>query len=232
MFRSRSRSRFGSILIAVVVLLLLSTGSVAADTAPGGGGTFTQNGTSGEVYSSSCMPNGDDTTTCEERGLLVFTGRMTDSSSSAVHRNQVCAYLSTYTFDDETGELVGEPVFESGCGVDLAVSTLAVGKNLTSIRLAATTVEVYQYSCDENACEPGPGRDVRVVGTWTGFGPTSASKYRSSSDDGVCRSHESGKGSSREASFAGGVDGTTFGDETYASISSGKFTYRSRCLEI
>jgi hypothetical protein len=184
------------------------------------------------VWSASCTPNGDDTTTCEERGLSVFTGRMSDSISRATHRNQVCVYLSTYTADDATGELVGDPVFESGCAVDLAASTVTVGKNLTSVRLAATTIEVNQFVCDKEACEPGPSRDVRVVGTWTGFGPTYTSKYRSSTDDGVCRSHESGKGSSREASFAGSVDGTTFHGETYASIASGKFTFRSRCLEV
>ena len=232
MFRSRTRSRLGAVLIAVAALLMLSAGSVAADTAPGGGGTFTQNGTTGDVWSASCTPNGDDTTTCEERGLSVFTGRMSDSISHATHRNQVCVYLSTYTADDATGELVGDPVFESGCAVDLAASTVTVGKNLTSVRLAATTIEVNQFVCDKEACEPGPSRDVRVVGTWTGFGPTYTSKYRSSTDDGVCRSLESGKGSSREASFAGSVDGTTFHGETYASIASGKFTFRSRCIEV
>jgi type 1 fimbria pilin len=231
MFRSRSRSRSGSILIAVLVLLMLSAGSVAADTAPGGGGTFTQNGTTGDVYTSSCTPNGDDTSTCEERGLSVFTGRMSESISGVSHRDQVCVYLSTYTADDRTGELVGDPVFESGCAVDVPSGTVTVGKNLTSIRLSATTVEVYQFVCDKVSCEPGPSRDVRVVGTWTGFGSIFASKYRSSSDDGLCRSHESGKGSSREASFAGNVDGDAFGDDAYASIASGKFTFRSRCIE-
>lgn len=231
MFRPRSHSRLGSILLAVIALLMLSAGSVAADTAPGGGGTFTQNGTTGDVYAATCTSNGDDTTTCVERGLSVFTGRMTDSTSRVSHSNQVCVYASTYTADDDTGELIGDPIFESGCAVDLPASSITVGKNLSSVRFAATTVEVYEFVCDKVACEPGASRDVRVVGTWTGVGTTYSSKDRSSSDDGVCRSHESGKGSNREASFAGTFDGETFGEDAYASISSGKFTFRSRCIE-
>lgn len=230
--RSTSRARFGSAAAAVLVLLMLSAGSVAADTAPPSGGTFTQNGTSADVFGGRCTPNGDDTTTCSDLGLSVFVGRMTDSASRVTHGNQVCAYLSTYTLDDVTGDLVGDPVFESGCAVDLPNGTLRIGKGLTTVSLATTTVEVYEYNCDELGCEPGPSRDVAVVGSWTGFGPTYYSKFRSFSDDGTCRSSDSGKGSRRDASFVGTVDGLSVGGDSYASISNGRFTYRSRCIEI
>ena len=157
---------------------------------------------------------------------------MSDSFSGVSHRNQVCAYVSTYTFDDATGEYVGDPVFESGCEVDLPNGTLRIGKDLTSVTLATTTISIQQYICDEFACEPGASRDITVLGSWTGVGSTYFSKFRSSSDDGTCRRNESGKGSSRDASFVGTVDGLTLGGEPYASITSGKFTFRSRCIEI
>ena len=227
----RTRSTIGSLLIAVAALLAFSAGSVAADTAPGVGGTFTQNGTSADLFTSVCSPNGDDTTTCSEQGLSVFTGKMNESVSGARHGNQVCVYIGAFTYDDLTGEPVGDPVFESGCSVDLPAGTVTIGKNLSSVRLATTTVDVHDFICDEIACEPGPSRDVTVAGTWTGVGPIYTSKYRSTFDDGACRSHESGKGSNRAASFTGVIDGHGFGDDVQASIASGRFSYRSRCIE-
>jgi hypothetical protein len=203
----------------VVALLVLSAGSVAADTSPGGDGTFTQNGTSGEVYSGSCTPNGDDTTTCSDGGLSVFVGKMSDSFSGVSHGSQVCAYNSTYTFDDLTGDVVGQPTYESGCQVDLPNGTLTVGRNLTSLTLRATTISIEQYICDdEGNCEEGSSRDVTVAGTWTGFGPIWASKSRSSGDDGTCRYSDSGKGSSREASFVGSLGGLSIGTDGYAYL--------------
>jgi hypothetical protein len=228
--RSTSRSRFASAAAAGLVLLMLSVGSVAADTAPPGGGTFTQNGTSADVFGGRCIPNGDDTSTCSDLGLSVFVGKMSDSATRATHANQVCAHLGTYVVDDVTGDILGDPVFESGCEVDVPNGTLRIGKGLTSVSLSTTTIEVNEYICDELGCEPGPGRDVAVVGSWTGFGPTYSSKYRSSNDDETCRTNESGKGSSRAASFVGTIDGLSGGD-SYASISNGRFTFRSRCIE-
>jgi hypothetical protein len=230
--RSSPRSRFAWIATAVLTLMVLSAGTVAADTSPAPNGTFTQNGTSAEVYSSSCTPNGDDTTTCSEVGLFVFAGKMSDSFSGVSHGNQVCANVGTYTFDEPTGEIVGDPIFESGCEVDLPKGTVQIGKNLSSVALATTTIEVNEYVCDEHTCVPSSSRDIAAGGTWTGVGPTYASKYRSSSDDGTCRYNDSGKGSNREATFAGSIDGQNPSGDVYASINNGKFTYRSRCSEV
>ena len=174
--RSTSRSRFGLASAAVLVsLLALSAGSVAADTTPPVDGTFTQNGTSADAYGGGCTSNGDDTTTCIDLGLSVFAGKMSDSFSGVSHRNQICASVSTYTFDDATGEYVGDPLFESGCEVDLPNGTLRVGKDLTSVTLATTTISIQQYICDEFACEAGASRDITVLGSWTGVGSTSPS---------------------------------------------------------
>jgi hypothetical protein len=231
--RPASRVRLGLASAAVIALLVLSTGSVAADTTPGGDGTFTQNGTTAEAFGGDCTANGNDTTTCSELRLSVFVGKMSDSFSGVSHANQVCAYVASYTFDDTTGDYVGDPVFESGCQVDLPKAALRIGKNLSSVTLASTTVSIEEYICDEFTCEPGASRDITVVGTWTGVGPISFSKSRSTYDDGTCRSSDSGKGSSREATFVGTIDGQTItGEESYAAISNGKFSYRSRCIEV
>jgi len=230
--RSSPRSRFAWISAAVLALLLLSAGSVAADTTPPADGKFTQNGTSAEAYSSTCTPPAGDTTTCTDVGLSVFAGKMTDSFSGVSHRNQVCAHIATYTIDINTGDYLDEPVFESGCQVDLPNGTVRAAKDLSSVTLAPTSIEVHEYVCDDVSCEPVSSRDITVAGTWTGFGPTSSSKFRSSNDDGTCRTYDSGKGSSREATFVGTVDGLSFGGDGYSYISNGRYTFRSRCIEV
>ena len=212
---------------------MLSAGSVAASTSPSGSGFYTERGTRADVYSGDCTQNGDDTTTCSEIGLSVFVGRMSDSFSGVVHGNQVCANVSSYTFDDNTGEQVGDGTYESGCRVDLPKGAIAVGKNLSSVKLSTTTVEIVQYVCDEYTCEPGASRDIAVGGTWTGVGSIFQSKSHSSGDDGTCRTNESGRGSNREASFVGTFDALALGsDNSWAWLGNGKYTYRSRCSEV
>src|SRR5688572_15095614 len=94
----RPRSTLLSMVMATAALLVPSAGSVAADTAPSAAGTFTQNGTSADVFTSTCTPDADDTTTCSEQGISVFTGKMTEPVTGARHGNQVCVYASTYTY--------------------------------------------------------------------------------------------------------------------------------------
>ncbi len=115
--------------------------------------------------------------------------------------------------------------------VDRPAGTLTIGKNLSSVTLATTTIEVAELVCDEFACEPGPSRDVTVRGTWTGVGPITASRSHSYFDDGTCRSRDSGKGSFRSAAFAGTLDGLAVGDDPHAGIASGRFSFRTRCVE-
>jgi hypothetical protein len=216
--------------LAVIGILVLSAGSAAADTNPGLG-TFTQNGKTADVYSGGCDSNGNGTSTCWDAGLSIFAGKMSDSFSGVSHANQVCANVDSYTVDDATGDYIGEPVFESGCKVDLPNGRMTFGRNLASAALATTTLSIQQYVCDEYTCEPGASRDVTVGGSWTGTGPTYFQKSRSTSDDGTCRFNDSGKGYFREASFSGTIAGHGL-EDAYGSISDGKFTYRSRCSEV
>jgi hypothetical protein len=210
--------------------LAISAGSVAADTTPAIGGTFTQHGTSADVFSSTCRPGPADTTACIEQGISAFTGKMTESVSGTRFRNQICVHRATFAYD-EAGDLVGEPVFEFGCVVDRPAGTLTIGKNLSSVTLATTTIEVSELVCDEFACAPGPSRGVTVRGTWTGVGSITVSRSHSSFDDGTCRSSDSSKGSFRSASFEGTLDGLAIGDDVQAGIAGGRFSYRTRCVE-
>ncbi len=228
---SAIRSRLGLASVAVVALLVLSTGSVLADTIPGDG-TFSQSGKRAEFYSGDCQPNGDGTVTCTSTGISAFVGKMSDSLTRTTHSSQVCVYLDVYTYVEETGEPVGEPLFEAGCLVDLPNGALTFGSKLSTATLLATTITVVEMVCNEETCEPGASRDVTVAGTWSAFGPTYSSKYRSTGDDGTCRYAESGRGSSREATFSGTLDGAAVGENGYAYLSEGKSTFRSRCIEI
>ena len=220
--------------VAVIALLVLSTGSAAADTgpAPAADLKFSQNGSSADAGAGGCTSNGDGSSTCWNTSLSVFVGKMSDSLTGVSHLNQICVFSDRYTADDETGDLIGEPVFESGCVVDLPSGTLRVASDLSSATLLATTISVTELICpDKYTCEEGPSRDVSVAGAWTGSGAINASRYRFSGSDDVCRYDESGKGRSREATFAGTVDGLTISEDAWASLAEGKSTYRSRCDE-
>ena len=229
---SSSGRRLGAVAAAVIGLLVVSVGSVAADTTPPGDVNYSQSGSFAELYAGSCTSNGDDTTTCTNQSISLFSGKMTDSASGVVHTNQLCVTLSSYTVDEFSGDFVGTPSFERGCRVDLPSGSFRFDGRLTSAVLADTTVRVVDELCDKFGCEPGAGRDVVVAASWSGFGPLRTSKARFSSDDGTCRSHESYKGSSRAADGAGTFDGQPIvGDDVFSQLQSGKTTFTSSCSE-
>src|SRR6476661_1278354 len=172
--------RAAAAMAAVVGLLAVSVGPVAADTTPGGDGSYSQNGSTAELYASSCTDNGDDTFTCSEQQIGIFAGKMTDSVSGVTHSSQACATVGTYTIDVNTKEYVGEPIFERGCRADLPTGVIHFGSKLSGATLAATTITLEQWTCDEYDCYPGASRDVVVAATWTGVGSISSGKYRSS----------------------------------------------------
>jgi hypothetical protein len=216
---------------AVIGLVVLSAAPVAADTTPPGSGYFTQSGSSAAVDASSCISNGDDTETCVNQSIGIFSGKMTDSLSGVTHSNQLCVSIYSFTYSDVTGEYSNDQ-YESGCRTDLTNGTIRLDSKLNGASLTATTLTIEAYACDKIECVPGPARDVTVSGTWTGFGTVSTSKYRSSFDDGFCRSNEAFKGSGRSATFAGTFDGQPVDGEVSAGLSTGRSSFRSRCVEV
>jgi hypothetical protein len=229
---SRSRIRVGFSMAALAALLLLSAGSVAADTGPGGDGTWTQNGKSADAYAyGGCVLHEDSTATCTDIGVSVFVGKMSSSLSGVTHGNQVCVYVDRYTYDTESGDLVNE-ILGQGCDVDVPSGTITFASGLSAVTLTSRTISVEQTICDAQDCSPASNRNVNVSGVWTAVGPTFVSKYRYLSDDGTCRFDESGKSSNRDATFAGTLDGVTVDAESFGSIHDGKSTFRSRCIEV
>lgn len=225
-------SRFGLAATVFAALLMVSAGTVAAGTggpspAPG---TTTQNGKSADVGTFDCGSNGDGTTTCTGFSLNVFAGKMTDNVTGVTHSNQVCLGLDTWTTSDETGEFVGTAVSERGCALDLPNGAIKFGTNLSSATLVGVHFSVQRFDCtDKSNCIPGEIRTVAVTGSWVGVGPITSTKYRLSFGDGVCTENDSGKGTARQATFSGTIDGIAAGSNGYATMNDGKFTYRTRC---
>jgi hypothetical protein len=157
---------------------------------------------------------------------------LSDYLTGVTHLNEVCAGLSSYTFDDATGDGIRGPVSEGGCVTDLPRGALKFGTNLTWATLAPTTISIKQIGCvEELGCVPGPSRDVTAAGTWTGIGPISLSTYHSNGDDGTCHYNALGKLYFRHASFLGTVADVSL-DQAIASIRDGKSTFNSRCNEV
>jgi hypothetical protein len=217
---------------ALAGLIAVSAGPVAAATTPPGDATYSQNGNTAETYGSSCTPNGDDTVSCVDQGIAVFVGKMSDSVTGVTHSSQLCASLSTYTFSELTGEVVGTPSFLQGCRVDLPSGTIRIDGKLNSATVAATHLTVQDQACEKFGCEPGSGRDIVVAASWTGFGSLMTSKSRGAWGDGTCRSRESFKGSTRSANVTGSLDGHPLTGDLFGYISSGKLTFRSSCTEV
>lgn len=215
---------------AVIGLFVLSAAPVAAATPPPGSVSYSQNGNSAYVDAGGCISNGDETWSCTTEDITMFSGKMTDSVSGVTHSTQLCASVYSYTYSELTGEY-SDDHYESGCRADLPNGTIRLDSKLGSASLATTTLTIDQLYCDKFECVPGPSRDVIVAGTWTGFGPLYTSKYRSTFDDGFCRSNEAFKGSDRPATFAGTFDGQTLGSDGYADLSTGRSSFRSRCVE-
>jgi hypothetical protein len=217
--------------IVAAGLIAASAGPVAADTTPPGDASYSQNGGSAELSASDCSTDGD-ITTCSDEQIYVFAGKMTDSVTGVTHASQVCAALSSYSYSETDGTYVGTPSFEQGCRVDLPTGSIKIDSKLNSAALAPTTVHVEDGACEKFGCDPGAGRDIVAVATWTGFGPTQSTKYRGSFGDGTCRSHESSKGLSRSAEIDGSLGGQPLGSDRFGGIFSGKFTFRSSCSEV
>lgn len=218
--------------IAVVSMIAVSAGPVAADTTPPGDATYSQNGSTAEMFATACTSNGDDTQTCTDQQIYVFAGKMSDNVTGVTHASQLCAAVSHYTVSELTGEFVGTPSFERGCRVDLPAGAIKVDGKLQSASLAPTTVTVEDLACEKFACDPGSTRDIVVSAGWTGFGPLQTSKGRNAWDDGTCRTHEAFKGSNRQADVTGSVDGHDLAADRFGYISSGKYTFRSSCTEV
>lgn len=204
----------------VGILVLLASLLIAAPVAAASPWTSSnQSGTTAFADAIECQENLDGTVTCEGESLFVFAGTMKINGEPNRKGEQVCYGESISTFDPTTGELLDdEGVF--GCALD--AGTLSID-NLTSIVLAPTVIELTAWECDEFDCTETPAGTATVSGTWTGVGPISSHKGRSTFDDGTCIQVDSDRSSFREASFTGSFEALS------AQMSEGRFTFRTSC---
>lgn len=223
--------RLAITLLTVAGVLAASAAPATADTTPPGDASYSQSGSSAELYASDCSTDGD-ATSCTEQQISAFVGRMSDSVSGVTHVSQLCVAVSHYTYSESGGEFIGFPSFERGCLVDLPAGAIRIDTKLRTATLASTTVRVQDEACEKFGCDPGVGRDIVATAAWSGFGSLQSSKSHGGSDDGTCRSHEFFKGSTRLAAVTGSLDGTAIFGDFFGALSSGKYTYRSSCVEI
>jgi hypothetical protein len=215
----------------VLALLSVTAASVVAAPNVTEQWSWTQQGLSAEASEGDCTTVGDSTT-CQGGGVWVFSGKMREQGSGAVVGTEVCVYNYTDTFNETTGEPISY-TYESGCTRDVGAGT-SIDRALGSATIGLTTVTLTSETCDQTACTPVGTRDVDVEGTWTGAGLVSRQSNRSTYDDGVCVFRDSFRGTNRNASFEGSIDGQPFvvdgtSENAFSAIGNGSYSSSGRC---
>jgi hypothetical protein len=219
-----SRRRLGPI-VAALAMLIVMTGPVSA--APWQF-VFREAGTSAYVEAdASCSDNGDGTTTCGGTVLDVFEGRSKERGTSTVHSERACYSRLSGTFDTETGEPI-ELSGVVGCAFDSGTISI---KNLRSITLAATEIDLIAVHCDLDSCTEDVGGSVVIKGKFTGVGPIGRDRSKFRLDDGTCILADSSQGRFRGATFTGRVDGVPL-TSAIAAMGAGMFRLRISCALI
>lgn len=216
----RTRVRLGGLAAGLVVAVLV----VAPVAAASPWFSVKQTGTFAFAFGETCQDNGDGTTTCQGQSLDVLEGSQKSSGSRRTAGQQVCTSTYTVTFVTETGEPLNQ-VEAFGCVSDPGTLTV---DGLDSITLAATEIDLFQFSCDEETgeCTETPAGSITVSGTWMGVGPLVTSTGRFSFDDGVCRIVQSDRTTQRSAEFSGSFEAFDVG------MSQGTFSFRTSCIVV
>jgi hypothetical protein len=185
-----------------------------------------QQGVSAISQHVACVERGHGTSACEAEILQVFHGKLKISGIANQHADQVCYQKVTATVDTDSGELL-EGRVSLGCGFD--TGTIRV-RNLSSITLAATSIDLLVIDCDETGCsdEIGVGQ-ATLKAKWTGIGRATPSRGRFRIDDGTCIEVEAMRARVREATFSGTVNGAAIAADV-ALVGAGTFRFRSSCL--
>ena len=216
-----SRRRLGPIVAALVALIVM-TGPVSA--APWQF-VFRETGTSAYAEAGgTCTDNGDGTTTCDGTVIDVFEGRSKERGTSTIHYERACYSQLSGTFDIETGEPI-ELSGVVGCAFDSRTISI---KNLRSITLAATEIELVAIHCDADSCTEDAAGSIVVRGKFTGEGPVGRDRSKFRLDDGTCILADSSQGRFRGASFSGAVDGVPL-TSAVGAMGAGTFRLRLSC---
>jgi hypothetical protein len=223
------------ILIAVtlVALLLPLAASTSLAAKPIEFFSFSQNGLSASADEGDCSDPVDDIVTCTFTGIFLFAGTQRAHGSGANHGTEVCYSTGTDTFNQVTGEFISS-LQENGCTQDPGEGTV-IERDLSSATIAPTTITLETFSCDGFECGPtGDTRDITVEGTFTATSAAVRQSSRNVFDDGICVFRDSSRGTSRQATFSGTVDGQplVLGDDLehgFGQIMQGTFSFSERC---
>ncbi len=179
---------------------------------------FKEAGTSAfAVNFNGCPVDPNGVMTCQFQAIDVFKGTSKHTGDPTFKGQRVCYSEST---DISNGNTFIESHSVSGCA--LYVKTLSI-KNLTSITLLPTTIDLTQRDCHLSTCTETSGGTKTVQGIWTAFGPTIRVSSKFKYDDGTCRQSQADKSRSRQATFVGTIAALD------ARIAKGSFTFKTNC---
>jgi hypothetical protein len=192
----------GAILFAVVL-----AAPVAGDTTGGG------NGTQATAFQDPvCTDNLDGTTTCSEKRLSAFKGK--------VNGDEVCYDEFTFTFEEATGNTISSHEL-FGCAENSGNVTV---DKLNSVDVASTDIALTLVECDSTGdCIESDGGTASISALWTGVGPTFKSSSSGHFRDPFCVEVDRSKSTARNATFDGPFDATG------AQITVGTSSFRIRC---
>ena len=219
--------------MTLVALLLPLAASTSLAAKPFEVFSFSQNGLSASADEGDCSDPVDDIVTCTFTGIFLFAGTQREHGSGASHGTEVCYSTGTDTFNQVTGEIISS-LQENGCTQDPGEGTV-IERDLSSATIAPTTITLETFVCDEFDCGPtGETRDVTVEGTFTATSTAIRQSSRNVFDDGICVFRDSFRGTSRQATFAGTVDGQplVLGDDPengFGQIMQGSFSFSQKC---
>jgi hypothetical protein len=226
----RVRRTVAAVMLVTLLLALTAATSLAAK--PHEFFSFSQSGFSAEASDGECTTAGD-IVTCAFTSIFVFSGNHRELGTGTIHGMEVCYSTGTDVFNQVTGEILSS-LQENGCSQDVADGT-GIERDLSSAVIAPTTITLEEFTCDEVECGPtGETRDVTVAGTFTATTSAFRQSTRNVFDDGICVFRDSSRGTSRNATFSGTVDGQplVLGEDPesgFGQIMDGTFSFSSMC---
>ncbi len=178
---------------------------------------FKEAGTSAFAFNGECTDDANGITTCHSQSIDIFKGTSKHTGDPTFKGQRVC-YNESTDVSDRKGLLESHASF----GCVLGGKTLTI-KNLSSITLRPTAIDLTRVDCDPSTCTESPGGTKTVEGTWTAFGPVIRQSSKFKFDDGTCRQSQADKSRSRQATFVGTISAVD------ARIAKGSFRFKTNC---
>ena len=190
---------------SIVVLLAFTALGLMPSTAgaaPNSTNVFHFKGRAGSAILTDCPAGAPVGTTCRAVSVFAFEQRVNDNGDKSSTGPGFSATLYDVTIT------ATDPFFDAvviGDGFTTSAS-VKINGSLAKGQASAANIPL----CDFFACAPGDPTSIAVTVQWSGFGPTSTSKFHEVSKDPFCFVNFHVGGSVRSANATGTVDGATF----------------------